>query len=152
MTPREKRLQTCFHLTEELWEKIYQYQKGLCAMCGNELPRERALTDHRHLDGLVRGLLCFRCNKGIWLFDHSIELLRRALQYLISPPATAALGYPHFGLPGRAGTKKQRKLARKLRKEKAFLEAATAFKDTMPVLSRIVQDAYSVETISSVKN
>lgn len=102
------------------------------------------MTDHRHADGLVRGCLCFRCNKAIALFDNDTGLAQAALTYLLQPPAVLALGYEHHGLPGRVGTKRQRKLARKLRKEESFLEAAAALKDTMPVLSRLVRDAYLV--------
>lgn len=144
MTPREKRLMSIFHLTESMWEKIYQFQEGKCGMCRKPLTREEVMTDHRHADGLIRGCLCFRCNKAIALFDNDESLIRAALSYLIDPPATRALGYAHHGLPGRVGTKKQRKLARKLRKDSAFLEAAVALQDTMPVLSRLVKDAYSV--------
>ena len=152
MTPKEKRRIVCFHLTDEMWEKIYQHQEGHCGICGKPLTREEVMTDHRHFDGLVRGHLCFRCNKAIALFDNDTDLVRSALVYLTSPPATAALGYAHYGLPGRVGTKKQRKLARKIRKTKAFLEAAAALQDTMPVLSRIVRDMYSADAIIKVKD
>lgn len=144
MTPREKRLILCFHLTEAMWEKIYAHQEGKCAICGRPLERDKVMTDHRHADGLIRGHLCFRCNKAIALFDNDTPLIAAALQYLSNPPAVEALGYPHHGLPGRVGTKKARKLARKIRKHQSFLEAAVALKDTMPVLSRIVRDAYFV--------
>ena len=144
MTPREKRLILCFHLTAEMWEKIYTHQEGKCGICEKLLEREKVMTDHRHADGLIRGHLCFRCNKAIALFDNDTPLIAAALQYLRYPPATAALGGPHHGLPGRVGTKKARKLARKIRKHESFLAAAAALKDTMPVLSRLIRDAYSV--------
>ncbi len=144
MTPREKRLILVFHLTEEMWEKIYQFQDKKCGICQKPLTREEVMTDHRHADGLIRGHLCFRCNKAIALFDNDVALIQAATGYLLHPPAVEALGYEHHGLPGRVGTKKQRKLARKLRKQEVFLEAAAALKDTMPIWSRLIRDVYSV--------
>lgn len=148
MTPRGKRLGQVFHLTEEMWERMYVLQGGCCGICKRPLERPKCMTDHRHADGLVRGLLCFRCNKAIALFDNDLPLIVAAVAYLTNPPATSALGYAHHGLPGRVGTKKARKLARKLRKHESFVEAAAALKDTMPVLSRLVHDAYSIDVIS----
>lgn len=48
----------------------------------------------------------------------TVDFVRKVLEYLLKPPATAALGSPRYGLPGRVGTKKRRKLIAKLRKEK----------------------------------
>lgn len=144
MTPREKRLILCFHLTEAMWEKIYTHQEGKCGICGKPLERDKVMTDHRHADGLCRGALCFRCNKAIALFDNDTPLIAAALRYLLNPPAPQALEYSHHGLPGRVGTKKARKLARKIRKHESFLKAAAEGKDTMPVLSQLIRDAYFV--------
>jgi hypothetical protein len=47
-----------------------------------------------------------------------IAFLEKALTYMKNPTATVALGGPHFGLPHRVGSKAQRKLAAKLRKQK----------------------------------
>ncbi len=114
--PRESWLRLCFLLTQEQWRKIYEHQKGLCAICGNPLPDTCTLTDHDHKSGLIRGLLCFRCNKSLGE-DITIPFLLKLLEYLQNPPATQALGHSHYGLPGRVGTKKQRKLGAKLRKQ-----------------------------------
>jgi hypothetical protein len=115
--PNADRLRRIFLLTPEQWIKVYEYQKGCCAICGKPLPDHCTLTDHDHKTGLFRGLLCFRCNAA--LRDYmDIAFLEKALAYVMNPTATAALGGPHIGLLHRVGTKVQRKLAAKLRKQK----------------------------------
>lgn len=115
MNARAKYLMDNFKLTIEKWQKIWDYQKGLCAICGH--PLKKANTDHDHKDGLVRGLLCVRCNRALGRFGDSLLLILAAAKYLTNPPAVAALGGAHYGYPGRIGTKKHRKLLRKLKKE-----------------------------------
>jgi len=61
---------------------LTRLQSGRCAICGDP-PGKRGLhLDHDHLTGIVRGLLCHRCNFGIGLFRDSEELLMRAITYL----------------------------------------------------------------------
>lgn len=116
----ERKLLTRFLLTLEDYAKIAAETNNCCAICGrpplplterNKRGRRLAL-DHRHKDGLVRGLLCNHCNRNIAKFREDPVLLRKAADYLENPPASRALGRDHFGLPGRVGTKKQRKLSK----------------------------------------
>jgi len=113
--PNANYLRLTFLLTQDEWILIYRFQNGLCPGCGEPLPDHCTLTDHDHKTGLVRGLLCFRCNKLIpdWV---TIERLENILRYAKNPPATQALGHPHYGLPHRVGTKVQRKARKKLLK------------------------------------
>lgn len=114
LTPRAKRLLRVFLLTEEKWQIIFDFQKGLCGIC--KRPMMKPNTDHCHIFGTVRGLLCPMCNQALGKFRDDPILLAAALEFLTNPPATQALGYEHRGLPGRVDTKKQRKLAKKLKK------------------------------------
>lgn len=69
---------------------MYEAQDGRCAICGNEglfydkgLGRTKTLAvDHCHDTGKIRGLLCSRCNRGLGMFNDSIELLEKAVKYL----------------------------------------------------------------------
>jgi hypothetical protein len=114
LSPRAKRLLDVFLLTEEMWQKIHTIQKGLCAICHK--PMRKPNCDHDHASGLVRGLLCARCNRALGRFGDSLALLQAAVAYLLDPPASVALGGPHYGMPGRVDTKKQRKLIKKRKK------------------------------------
>ena len=111
MNARAKYLMDNFKLLVGEWQKIWDYQGGLCAICGH--PLKKANTDHDHKSGLVRGLLCARCNRALGRFGDSLLLILAAAKYLTNPPAVAALGGAHYGYPGRIGTKKHRKLLRK---------------------------------------
>ena len=118
LAARTKYLLDNFKLTPELWQKIWDFQKGKCAICGH--PLIKANTDHCHSEktgiaGEVRGLLCSRCNRALGRFGDSLILLLAAVAYLQDPPARKALGYIHIGFSGRIGTKKHRKLIKKLK-------------------------------------
>lgn len=117
LTPRQRRLMDQFRLTESMWQSIYDFQKGLCAIC--QYPMKKPNVDHQHAGecaGLVRGLLCAACNRALGRFRDDLGRLQAAVAYLLNPPATMALGAPHYGMPGRVGTKKQRKLIKKMKK------------------------------------
>lgn len=106
-TPRERRLWELYRLTEADWNKILEYQGGVCPITGRLPGRVAFNTDHDHTTGLIRGLLSPWANKGLSYFDDSPEQLRRAADYLDSPPAVAALGRPVYGLVGQARRKRK---------------------------------------------
>ena len=90
----------------------------MCAICHN--PMRKPNCDHDHASGEIRGLLCPRCNRALGRFGDSIVLIRAALAYLLTPPATAALGVTIYGLTGRVGTKRQRKMIKRSKKALAL--------------------------------
>jgi DNA-directed RNA polymerase subunit RPC12/RpoP len=74
-----------YGLTPEQYEAMLVAQDYRCAICGTESFTDcnrRALVDHDHETGEIRGLLCNRCNGGLGLMDDSIELLEKAIRYL----------------------------------------------------------------------
>lgn len=60
---------------------LAEQQGDKCAICGDEVPLH---VDHDHETGVVRGLLCTRCNPGLGFFRDDVGLLRRAIRYLES--------------------------------------------------------------------
>src|SRR3990172_7927579 len=58
-----------YGLTEEQFQGMLQKQGGRCAICRTDVPGGRGgksfATDHDHVTGIVRGLLCQRCNQAI---------------------------------------------------------------------------------------
>lgn len=63
-------------------------QGNLCAICDTPPPEGQVLhLDHDHDTGEVRGLLCQSCNIGLGFFRDDVDLVDRAYNYLINPPA-----------------------------------------------------------------
>lgn len=81
-----------YGLSSEKYQKLLDHQNGTCAICGKEEKIEikgkllSLAVDHCHTSGDVRGLLCNNCNRGLGLFNDSIESLTNAISYLSSPP------------------------------------------------------------------
>lgn len=72
-----------YNLTIEDYENMLLKQKGVCAIC-HQLPKSknRLHIDHDHDTGLIRGLLCFRCNFGLSYFSENMLVVKRAAEYL----------------------------------------------------------------------
>ena len=71
-----------FGLSVEMWRRIYDEQDGKCAICEAVTTDRSLYTDHDHSSGVVRGLLCRRCNLGIGVFGDDMHLLMRAAEYI----------------------------------------------------------------------
>lgn len=120
MTKQERakdlRLQREFHITLEEFKKVLALQNGACAICKKRLNKKgipfRLAVDHCHKTGLVRGLLCWPCNKAIAILQDDAQRLYNAYTYLSTPPFTLAVG-ERFTAPGEVGTKVRLKLLAK---------------------------------------
>jgi len=60
------------------------HQRGVCAICGRAGSPERGIldVDHCHDTGVVRGLLCTLCNRGLGQFKDDLGLVEKAAAYL----------------------------------------------------------------------
>jgi hypothetical protein len=67
---------------DEFWT-MYENQKGKCPICLQNIEAEDSAIDHNHTTGLVRGILCKSCNRGIGLLKDSSAVLNRASNYLL---------------------------------------------------------------------
>lgn len=79
---RQTRLKTRYGLTHDDYQKLYEKQAGVCALC---LDRPASDVDHDHATGVVRGLLCRACNLGIGMFGENIDRIKRVIVYLSTP-------------------------------------------------------------------
>jgi len=75
-------LRKAYGMTQVDYDRMYEAQQGLCAICG-QLPIGKPLNvDHDHRTGKVRQLLCWSCNTALGKFRDSVEILRQAVAYL----------------------------------------------------------------------
>jgi len=76
----DRHLQTTYGITlTEYGEKI-RAQNGRCAIC--EQPDPALGVDHDHRTGVVRELLCGRCNSMLGFADDNVDLLSAAAAYV----------------------------------------------------------------------
>lgn len=80
----EKMLKQNFGITLEDYNKMFERQKGCCAICKRHQVtfKNRLSVDHSHVTGKIRGLLCANCNHGIGLFHEDIVVLKESIKYL----------------------------------------------------------------------
>jgi hypothetical protein len=71
------------------YQKMFFQQRGGCWICGSAAKKKTATSgdlllciDHDHSRGVVRGLLCDKCNKALGLFNDDPSLLVNAIAYL----------------------------------------------------------------------
>lgn len=75
-------------LADYLFMESAQHKR--CAVCGTDKPgsnRKRWCVDHDHKSGVIRGLLCLKCNSGLGALGDNAVGVQRALDYL-EPPTT----------------------------------------------------------------
>ncbi len=68
-----------------LYEKLYEEQKGLCAICHNPETSKRYKTltvDHCHKTEQIRGLLCSNCNRALGFLRENVKVLKSAIKYI----------------------------------------------------------------------
>ena len=79
-------LKRVYNITIEDYEAMLGKQGGVCAICGGtetkSSQQENFSVDHCHTTGVIRGLLCNNCNRGLGLLGDTIESLTKALEYL----------------------------------------------------------------------
>lgn len=62
---------------------LWNAQNGKCAICKTILESYgRGNLDHDHVTGVIRGILCHKCNRGLGLFNDNVARLKTAIDYL----------------------------------------------------------------------
>ena len=87
---RNQRLKQTYGITCVQWDKLFELQGGVCAIClkplrkpGGPDGKRASSVDHDHKTGCVRGLLCHRCNK-YRVGNNTLETAKRMVAYLSS--------------------------------------------------------------------
>lgn len=71
-----------YGISIEDYGRRFVEQGGRCAICDEPQSDKLLVVDHDHQSGVVRGLLCGRCNTGIGQLRDSPMILARAIAYL----------------------------------------------------------------------
>jgi hypothetical protein len=83
---RRNTLSYLYGLTLKDYSALEEKQGGACAICGATDTGYRntlnLVIDHCHETGVVRGLLCHHCNRGLGHFRDSEEVMIKAIQYI----------------------------------------------------------------------
>lgn len=78
---RRNHLKSKYGLTLEQYEKLLEESENKCAICEKSFDSCSPCIDHCHSSGLVRGLLCRKCNLNLHTIENK-QYLRKALEYL----------------------------------------------------------------------
>lgn len=69
-----------------IYKDLLHKQGGRCAICNiwwKDIKNERKMhTDHSHITGYIRGLLCINCNMALGYFKDSTEAIANAINNL----------------------------------------------------------------------
>jgi len=75
-------LKSKYGLSEADWDDLFARQGKRCAVCGTADSEAQWRTDHDHVSGRVRGILCHHCNVALGHFRDIPARLRAAALYL----------------------------------------------------------------------
>lgn len=67
----------------EAYERLEAVHGNCCMICGLEPSTRRMNVDHNHRTGMIRGLLCYRCNYGLHWFCDDPMRLKAAADYIL---------------------------------------------------------------------
>lgn len=74
-----------YGLDQDQYDALLEAQGGACAICGTTNPGKNVrnfCVDHDHRSGMVRGLLCTKCNRGLGLGKDHLPSFKRAAAYI----------------------------------------------------------------------
>ena len=87
--PRASKLKHKYGLTLGDYDRMFEQQNGVCAICGQPETKKhqsgaiiRLAVDHCHNTSEIRGLLCYKCNLLLGHAEDSIQVLKSAIKYL----------------------------------------------------------------------
>jgi len=77
-----------YNLEIDDYIEMVDKQRGCCAICNESLIGTQGTmspyVDHCHRTGQVRGLLCNSCNTALGLFNDNVQILEKAIRYVVN--------------------------------------------------------------------
>lgn len=83
---RDARMRRHYRITLNEWYYIFIQQGQKCACCGDYNAHNKSgwHTDHDHVTGLVRGIVCHFCNRGGGKHADTVEFAYKRWRYLMN--------------------------------------------------------------------
>lgn len=81
-TNRAVQMKRKYGISIDVYDTLFEKQKGVCAICHNPPKTKNLFVDHDHTTGKIRGLLCSPCNFALGAFRDQVGYLKRAIKYL----------------------------------------------------------------------
>lgn len=81
---RHKTREKKFGLDEAAWNSLFESQGSKCDICGVTEHKMTWHTDHDHLSGKTRGILCQECNYLLGNAKDNTNTLLSAIEYLVT--------------------------------------------------------------------
>lgn len=78
-----KELKRKYGITLDKYNELLEDQQGVCKICCSNTSR-RLAVDHCHQTGVIRSLLCSKCNTALGLTNENKEILQSMINYLES--------------------------------------------------------------------
>lgn len=87
-TSRMGHLRRKYGISLEVYSNMLNEQKNCCKICNlpetSKNPKTGEINtlavDHCHITGIVRGLLCFRCNTNLGIFENNKDIFDKYLE------------------------------------------------------------------------
>lgn len=77
---KHNRLKTIYGISPDEHQLLHQQANHCCQICGQN--KHRLVVDHDHDSGMIRGVLCDKCNRGLGFFDDNPVKFQQAIDYL----------------------------------------------------------------------
>ena len=85
-------IKTRYGVTIEQYYNVLEAQGGGCGICGaayaDRKGQKKLHVDHDHVTGDFRGLLCAKCNTALGKFADDVDILQKAIGYLLNNQAS----------------------------------------------------------------
>lgn len=78
---RNQNLKNKYKIDSKSWDELFSRQDYSCAICKTK-ETKKWHTDHCHKTGVVRGVLCAKCNSNLGGFEALLPLLYIVKNYL----------------------------------------------------------------------
>jgi hypothetical protein len=81
---RRHKLKTKYGITLEDFDRMFEEQNGICAICPRQIQRSGYGThiDHDHTTKVVRSLLCLQCNTALGKMNEDERIILSMLAYV----------------------------------------------------------------------